>query len=193
MLLESLRKNTRSCHEAIEQNRLLISLLEPDMSRENYVKVLQAFYGFYKPLEEMLLQNCSSTELKTLIESRLKTRLILKDLANLGLSEVTSINLCSELPSSNQISNCLGILYVSEGSTLGGRVIAKSLQAATGITEETGGAFFYGYGPQTSFMWKDTCRILNMVAQDNQIPVPEIVMAAVETFGTLNNWLAKNE
>lgn len=193
MLLESLRENTRACHESIEKNRLLISLLEPDLSRENYVKVLQAFYGFYKPLEEMLLQNCNSTELKSAIESRLKTRLILKDLNILGQGEVSCLPLCSQLPCADRISACLGILYVCEGSTLGGRVIAKSLHAATGITAESGGAFFNGYGADTSSMWKDTCRILNGVSQDNQIQITESVMSAVETFDTLNNWLAKNE
>lgn len=193
MLLESLRENTRSYHEAIEQSRLLSSLLGPNLSRENYVQVLKVFYGFYKPLEENLVQNCKRTWLKTVIENRLKTRLILIDLAMLGQGEVSSLPLCTQLPCSDRISTCLGILYVCEGSTLGGRVIAKSLHAATGITAKSGGAFFHGYGPRTASMWKDTCRILNGVAQDNQIALPEIVMSAVETFDALNKWLTKNE
>lgn len=48
----------------------------------------------------------------------------------------------------------LGALYVLEGASLGGRVIARHVADALALTPDTGLAFFCGYGDATGEMWR---------------------------------------
>jgi heme oxygenase len=48
----------------------------------------------------------------------------------------------------------LGVLYVIEGSSLGGQLILKELQQRHGLTTETGARFFTGYGERISAQWR---------------------------------------
>jgi heme oxygenase len=56
------------------------------------------------------------------------------------------------------IGELIGMLYVIEGSTLGGQLISKHLVNYQGITSETGGCFFGGYGENTTALWTDFIR-----------------------------------
>lgn len=48
----------------------------------------------------------------------------------------------------------IGIMYVVEGSTLGGRFILKNIQDALGYDETNGASYFAGYGNKTGSHWK---------------------------------------
>jgi len=47
----------------------------------------------------------------------------------------------------------LGCLYVIEGSMLGGEYISRAIHQRLGVTEETGGRFFAGFGIVTDAAW----------------------------------------
>lgn len=189
-ILEALRKTTRPHHEAIEQNRLLSEVLRPTLTRDVYVEVLARFYGFLKPLEKELLLNSSAAGYGEIFESRAKTELLESDLIEMGLDAgaISRIPLCTELPSCDRTSRCMGILYVIEGSTLGGQMIAAAVKKSLGIEAGSGGAYFNGYGPSTRMMWKDTCRVLEDYGQGTETERAETVAAAVDTFDKLNRW-----
>ena len=88
----------------------------------------------------------------------------------------------------DSIQRVLGCLYVIEGATLGGQVITRHLEKNLGITPESGGAFFAGYGAETGARWKEFCALLTAAAE-RVSGEDEIVASANDTFATLGRWL----
>ena len=63
----------------------------------------------------------------------------------------------------------LGIVYVTEGSTLGGRVILKNVQKKLGLEPGQGATYFAGYGDDTAKMWKEFLgRLIEYEAQTGE-------------------------
>ena len=61
----------------------------------------------------------------------------------------------------NNAAKALGCLYVLEGATLGGVLIARHVRASLGFDGDAGSAFYLGYGPRTGAMWRGFCGVLN--------------------------------
>ena len=78
----------------------------------------------------------------------------------------------------------LGALYVMEGSTLGGQVIARQLDKA-GIAGRT---FFAGRAERTGPLWKQFSQLLAEDAAGTTAP-DAVVASAVHTFQSLAAWL----
>ncbi len=191
MMLEALREKTRDSHKTIEQNWLLSSLMSPTLTTAVYIEVLKKFYGFFLPLEKILMKEWQRTGLVKVMESRLKTPLLKKDLEFL-IRDLNAIQICENLPFSDSAAKCFGILYVTEGSTLGGQMIAKAVKQSLGMTNELGLSFFSGYSSRTMSVWAETCKIIEQFAQENQAQKPQIVSAAVETFDQLHKWFEES-
>jgi heme oxygenase len=75
----------------------------------------------------------------------------------------------------------LGVLYVLEGATLGGAVLARRM-AAHGLTRERGGRFLDPYGPARGALWRGFLAAL----EDTALPAAEeatLPPAAAAAFG----------
>lgn len=92
------------------------------------------------------------------------------------------------MPELVTIPQVLGCLYVIEGATLGGQIITRHLQANLGITPETGGAFFAGYGVENGVRWQAFGAMITAAAAQFG-GEDEIVASANRTFETLELWL----
>jgi heme oxygenase len=84
------------------------------------------------------------------------------------------------------MDRAMGSLYVLEGATLGGRVISRHLRRLSWRTARRL-AFFNPYGAETGAMWMAFC--VRAAALSRPTRDPQIVGAAVETFGTIHRWL----
>jgi len=114
---------------------------------------------------------------------------------------MTYFQIAPHLPSRNTVASpdiknpgdLVGTLYVVEGSTLGGQLIAKHLAKNLGITPETGGRFFGGYGENTVNFWTDFLDFAADIDQDDALCLSAKNMAC-ETFRlflqTLDNFSA---
>lgn len=194
MILKRLKLATSACHTALEDQ---LPLMNDDFSLSDYSQVLSRFFSFYAPLESRLM---SSPHLRTLAfdyTARQKTPRLMQDLLALGsgCAELAATPHCTDLPDFTTPEELLGCLYVIEGATLGGRIITRQLQTQLGLTPESGGAFFDGYGAQTGSQWKAFCTMLSNHADQPVDPNADesrqaaIVAAANRTFETLTHWL----
>jgi heme oxygenase len=93
-----------------------------------------------------------------------------------------------DLPEVGSLGQALGCLYVMEGSTLGGRFIARRLHEHLGLTPASGAAFFHGYGEETGSRWKafQQALVRYSAATENEFAV---IGAAEETFSKFEKWL----
>ncbi|SNC76597.1 Heme oxygenase [Hymenobacter gelipurpurascens] len=176
VLLQRLRSETRPFHDALEQNDFNQMLLAGNVSPDTTTHFLAKLYGFLKPYEAQLDRHVFGPEWN--IEQRHRAHLILQD-----LQPATGLPLCPDMPPLVTQAQLLGAMYVLEGSTLGGQVIARQL-AKAGIDTR---AYFMGYAERTGPMWKSFCQLLTQESTDeNQA---EIVESASLTFQKLHAWI----
>jgi heme oxygenase len=80
-------------------------------------------------------------------------------------------------------NEALGAMYVIEGSTLGGNVIAKQLSKTEGFDDVTFN-FFGCYRENTGFMWKNFKVLDNEVSEKNY---DEVLSGAKKLYAFLLN------
>ena len=183
--MHKLRGATRLAHARVEAS---LPLMAPSLTTATYVRVLEAFHGFYAPLEPRLSRAAAEHGVAIALGDRGKVALLVADLTALGKSvaEVDALPRCADLPRVTSASQAIGVLYVLEGATLGGRVILRHLGAALGLDAAGGAAFFSGYGDGTGAMWT---RFSRHVDAASAIDTDVAIGAAIETFETLTVWL----
>ena len=117
---------------------------------------------------------------------RRKASAILHDLAAIGLDTPLPEE-CRELPLIVNSAQAFGALYVMEGSTLGGKTIARMLlQKSIPAVNEKALTFFRGYREETGARWKFFQDVFNQ-----QEDVEEIITAAHDTFKHLKSWMER--
>jgi len=195
-ILERLRDETRSEHDAVER---VLDLMNASLSREGYCQQLQNFYGFYCPLEAGLQsglkllndegegETALAFKVNSALELRLnKTAQLRRDLNYLGV-KTENLPLCRRLPPLQTQAELMGCLYVMEGATLGGQFISRHIRTTLNITPSTGGSFFDGYASDTGKMWQAMRHLLVGCATDTHIE-NAMVANAIATFISLRNW-----
>jgi heme oxygenase (biliverdin-IX-beta and delta-forming) len=148
--LTSLRNATDPEHKALEALPLSLAIVSPQLNEEQYTEYLRCMAVTHSTIEKLVFPLLG--QVVTDIQGRSKTGALRNDLQLLGTDFPVK-----EADTDGFVATpafALGVFYVAEGSTLGGRVILKNLQkvltgSAAGATE-----FFEGYGDQTGPKWK---------------------------------------
>jgi heme oxygenase len=180
-LRTELRTATSASHVAIEANPRLSRLLSPTLDSDGYFDVLKRYYGFFAPIEAALL---ASPFAPSDMRERLKTPSLVSDLAVGGVS-VSELPECSFLPPVTTRAEVLGVMYVLEGSAMGGMQIARHL---AGFPFTRGrSSFFVSDGAAVSVRWKSFLTHLEGLPQSEWASASA---SAVRTFEALDRWMA---
>lgn len=184
-LLERLKIETRPAHDRIET---AVNLGRLTASPAAYRSLLIRFYGFHRAWEEKAAALAPD---RAVFQSRLKTPLLTRDLRALGLTDEEIIHLprCRALMPLPGPEAVLGGMYVIEGSTLGGAIIAREVERKLRMTAETGCAYFRSYGRDTALMWKSLGAVLLAASSPETDDV--IVETAKRTFDVMHDWLSE--
>lgn len=190
-ILEQLREQTRPAHLALETQPILQRLLSSELTRTEYGHLLQAMLVFYQSLETELIP---ATE--TLLEQHPcpdyhyvpRLPLLIDDCQALGVA-TTGFNMPSkEFRLEGSGPYLLGVLYVIEGATQGGRLIARHLADTLGVSNNSGASFFNMHQWNNSWAsfrrWVD--RNFSHMHQDD---IPRIIAGADMTFSALHTHL----
>lgn len=199
MIMVKLREQTRAYHDRLEER---LDLFSSASTLAGYQEVLQRFYGFYRPLEPLLEERLTflsmnldvKINLKIDYAKRRKTGLLESDLRRLGASEkdLNVLPLCPRIPRLATPAQVLGCLYVLEGATLGGQIIARYLQNALELNASNGASFFSSYGSEVGHMWREFGAAVTAYSQTHEED-DSIIAAACETFAALELWLCAEE
>lgn len=185
-LMRSLKLSTTNEHHELET---ALDLLDSSLDLASYKRLLERFLGFYDPWEASCASALGNAHTEW-FSARRKSHLLRRDLEVLGKNEHSFACLpqCTELPSLRTTSSALGSMYVIEGSTLGGQLLARHFHSRLGVDANSGAAFFNGYGERTAEMWRNFAH-----AVERHVPRPsadEAICAARATFRSLHRWLA---
>lgn len=174
------KNETAISHQEVEA--LMLPRLQQISSQQDYVRILQMFYGFYLPMEEAIHSRLTADEVPDIAERRTAS-LILQDLKTLGHENVP--DRIATVPEIVTVPQAFGALYVLEGSTLGGKIIAKMLAKNNQVSlPQEALHFFLGYGEKTGPMWTSFVQVLNQ-----QTDAASITAAANQTFLSLKHWM----
>ncbi|QHF46871.1 biliverdin-producing heme oxygenase [Pseudomonas sp. S35] len=189
-LLEALRTGTALLHVALEKR---LPFFCERLDADWYQRLLQAYYGFYGPMEAALYDsNLIPVGFDQVL--RVKTPTLLSDLHALSLNKhaIDALPRCTHLPPLDTPAACLGALYVLEGATLGGQVLRREMARRLDLDADNGGAFLNVYGAETGRRWKDFLDYLGHLPLD--APAKQrAVDAARSTFSCFERWLDSQE
>lgn len=190
-LRDALREASSVVHHRLEAR---LPLTSEALTLDAYRRLLEAFYGFYQPLEACLEKDAS--QLPGLEwPLRRKTPLLEQDLRTLGLNDgdVAAVPTCPSLPQLDHRAATLGCLYVLEGSTLGGQITGRAIEARFGFGSEHGARFLRPYGSDTGRMWRSFLTLLGEADAEPTAFHDRACTAAVETFSALERWFDVRE
>lgn len=189
LFFKRLRQETAESHQQLEDNPLSKSILNPSVSVQDYRNYLAALFGVTIACEDQIFQNIS--HIVNDLPERYKSRLIIDDLLATGLSEAAIDALPVFQFEFSSAAEALGIMYVLEGSTLGGKILYKHIHEVLGLTPENGASYFWGYGSQTGNLWKSFISSLTQFVDEEQ-KRDEVVASAKKTFTIIDNWLTQS-
>lgn len=153
-----LKEQTKALHDLVEEKLLSHKIMDKSFTVMEYHQVLKHNYTFLHHFEDAVFSSLSDdTSQKIRLEDRKKLPFIKKDLAELGLTDsekqpLLKIEIKTE-------AEALGMLYVMEGSTLGGNIIAKNL-AKNPAFSDIEFHYFGCYGEKTGSLWKNFREVL---------------------------------
>jgi len=179
-LLVDLRAGTEAQHRRLEKHPLLLPLMTSTLSLEQYTQVIAGFTGFYESLESRIREMSARFEFP---DYRYQARLplLLEDCATLPSCAVIPCTVTPEYSCKDQL---LGVLYVLEGATQGGLVIAPRLHASLALTANTGARYFNFYQHNS---WQKFRAMVELCQQDCDHSLA--VAAAQATFVSLYSHL----
>ena len=185
-VLQALKAATSTAHARVES---ALPSLRALGDRASYFACLEALHGFYATWEPMVWRALASEGLSLYADERRKLPALRRDLARLQAElGVELIDRVAPAPIIASGGTALGMLYVFEGATLGGRVVERSVSQRLHLTSHDGIAFFHGYGERTGDMWglfgRELTRWATLYGRAD-----EIVSGAVTCFLSLEQWL----
>jgi heme oxygenase len=188
LFIKNLRQQTAASHQHLEDNKLSKALLSPSLALSDYQAYLSALYAVTIACEDQVFPAVS--HIVPDLQDRYKSGKIIEDLSFTGLSDVQidALPVCQFEFSSP--AEALGIMYVIEGSTLGGRILYKHVHETLGLSFEKGAAYFWGYGAQTGILWKSFISAFSQFAVENNNST-EMIESAIKTFVMIDHWLIK--
>lgn len=181
-LRTSLRDNTSDLHRGVERHPLLTPLVRPGLTFKAYAVALKAFHGFYAALEPWLLPALESGWPDSGdYRYRPRTALIAHDLRDLGCLPETNCDAGGESPVALESpESVMGVLYVLEGATQGGRVIEPRVIRELDLSPIFGARYFHLHAERR---WDD---LLALMASSALPPCsPRAEEGARQTFLTL--------
>lgn len=188
-LLDVLRAETQAVHDRLDSG---LPLMDAGLTRADYRALLERFWGFLAPAEPRVLACGAWPALGLEAAPRARLPSLEADLRWLGHDDASLARLshCPRPPRLDTVPQVLGYLYVFEGATLGGALIARRLRRTLGLAPARGAAFFGGRGRRVGPMWQAFTRALSRYAERTGSE-REIVAGACETFHALEPWLLR--
>ncbi len=185
-----LRDATRAEHEATEA---LMPLGGVDVTRELYCRVLKVMLPLVGGWEAWA-EAAAPSDLREMLLRRRRGHLLVADLQAMGAEtgdvpgmavdwEATVVDQSGRgsgpLSQDEFEAAFLGAMYVMEGSTLGGRFLARHVESVLGIEPGRGDAYFQGHGEATGSLWRE---VTARIAAVPDALGPLVIGAARRTF-----------
>ncbi|MBK7404877.1 MAG: biliverdin-producing heme oxygenase [Phycisphaerales bacterium] len=166
-LHERLRVATQALHTMAEKHPVQARLVRGEVDRSSYAEYLRLMLGVHRAVESALETHLHDPVLAPVERAQFRAGLLEQDLDAL---EATSPGKPTPVQRMFSLAvrgagplELLGMQYVLEGSTNGGRFIARAVSAPLGLRPGDGTAYLNPYGADQQARWKEFCGALGAV------------------------------
>jgi heme oxygenase len=180
MDLDRLRLETTPDHASVEQS---VPLMDKGLTRATYVSCLKKLHGLIAAWEEWAALN-APVGLQPFLATRRRLQLLQLDLKWFGADCGDERPTLPEMPDTAAV---LGAMYVMEGSTLGGQLIARHVEQVLGLMPGRGNAYFRGHQERTGNLWKELCELLRTNVPDSETDAA--IVGARAMFRAFGTWM----
>lgn len=181
----ALQAATDPIHRRLHDLPGFLALAEGRLDRAGYATLLHRLLGFHRAVEAALAAAPSLEPWGIDPAARRRAWLIEADLLALGAAPAAPSPL-APLPPLDTAARALGCLYVTEGSTLGGRQLARALDGLL-PPGAAGRRFLLGHGEAHAAMWRACCAALEACGADPDRRA-EMLDAALASFAAFEAW-----
>lgn len=147
----ALKEATKKPHTDLESLPIASEMMNPNVTLEQYQKYLLAMYQVINEVESQIFPQVNSVFSD--LTQRSKSQLLASDLKEIGAFDLPKNQRIFDI-TGKSVAFLIGLLYVVEGSTLGGRYMLKNIESAIDIEGKIATTFLSGYGNSTGSMWK---------------------------------------
>jgi heme oxygenase (biliverdin-IX-beta and delta-forming) len=196
-IMQRLRAETRVQHVATEAIPFSSAILAGTLSREAYVGQLAAYLPLHRAIEAAVATTHHPAVSAVWTADMRRTPLLVADLAALGGAGASAHAARAEgqsmaawitgLADRDPVA-ILGVVYVMEGSSLGGAVLRRHLATSFGLTA-AGLTYYSPYGRHPKPHWVAFSDRMNRAITDDA-DADRIVAAAAETFDRIGRVLS---
>jgi heme oxygenase len=190
-VLQALRQATQQSHKAVER---LTPFFAPDFDQSAYLDWLELMHGFYSCIDAVVDQ--AGFAAATGWHYIPRRRLIELDIEALTQQKPTILpdknNLLHALSELRNTAEVAGMLYVVEGSALGGEVLMKVFSRKLGLSAANGASFFAPHGNDPRSMWGNYVQLLGRLTTSANVET-DVVRGAVTCFSTLQTWILQKD
>ncbi|MGC8603155.1 MAG: biliverdin-producing heme oxygenase [Desulfomonilaceae bacterium] len=187
--MQALREAIAPFHDEAENAGPLSAIPAKTISLEEYRKILERLYGFVFIAENVVEPLVKHSGLD--YGKRIRVDHLVKDLRFLGNASESfnELSICQDMPVIKNTAQGLGLLYLFEGSRLGGLVLSKVLKEHFGLKNYRGYSYFASNGAEVTTMWASFKNFM-----ENFVCIKgggdEIIATSKESFALFNKWLA---
>jgi heme oxygenase len=167
MLHEKIKQATAHLHDQLEQKMFVGQIMDGSLTFEQYQTILNVNYVTHFAVEDFLFSGLSDELRQKLdIESRIKLPALLRDFEEINSAVGISPKTTPSFIDLNSDASILGAMYVLEGATLGGNVIAKRLKTNEQLLPYNLNYHYYQvYEDQLGLKWRQFLEVLNAVPE----------------------------
>lgn len=184
---QKLKAQTRLAHDLVE--RSAEPLLAPDLTLASYRNFLARLIDFMSLHEPIITESMGHDPWINLLGYNLRQKLppLLRDYHQLDgvCIDEQDDQVYPDSPVSIPLKTTaqrLGFLYVLEGSTLGGLIIAKKLETALQLSKVGGTHYFNIYRNETWPKWAQFIQVFNEYCHQNPTEYEAILQSSLQTF-----------
>lgn len=184
-LLADLREKTKDLHAAAERHPVQAAMVRGQLGVDGYTAYLCQMWRIHTALEEELGRRLGSPVLAPVTADQFRADAIIEDLAALDRSAVDPAvePVAGFVASVPRLSDAelLGMQYVLEGSTNGGRFIAMAVRKGLGLDGDRGTRYLDPYGEAQKARWGAFCAAMSGLASDDETD-ERVVLGAEAMF-----------
>ncbi len=191
LFLKDLKQTTAGLHTLLESNALLSALLSPSLSVHQYYCYLFLMQKITVVYEQNIAGRLHNSFQQW--TPRKSSPLLTADLQQVGYQPPSAYVTADFQLSANRQTDAFaaGIMYVMEGSKLGGKVIFRHIHRYLGFSATNGAAYLADEGADTFGRWKQFLHEFStFIVQSNG--EEQTIAGAKYAFSSIYNYLEFN-
>lgn len=184
-----LKRHTAAAHAALQASPPAGRLLAADLTWPEYRDLLGRYYGFLEPLGQRWHHHPAGPPWAAFVKPALRLEKLSRDLQMAG-ADLNVLPLADDAWLQTEPPFAVGVIYVLLGSTLGGKLIARSLTQSLGLTTDRGCAYFAASDDAGS--WRRFLAELERYPW-SEADLESLQTAALHTFTQLHRWFEQHD